>query len=91
MLRKLAFDMIYYAYQNKSPFKYSMYKHFRGMGGLRPCLFCLFRGAGGPEFGKTCLYDNCTLPYRVILFDLSEAMCAIDFLKHKLVSLLAHF
>ena len=26
-----------------------------------PCLLCLFRGAGGPEFGKTCLYNTCTL------------------------------
>ena len=25
----------------------------------------LFRGAGGPEFGKPCLYNTCTLPNRV--------------------------
>ena len=31
--------------------------------GLRPCLFCLFRGNGGPEIGKTCLYNTCPLPY----------------------------
>ena len=33
------------------------------MGGPRPCLFCLFRGGwGGPELGKTCLYNTCALP-----------------------------
>ena len=50
--------MIYYAYLNESPFKY--YISILGVGGLRPCLF---RGGGGPEFGKTCLYNTCMLPY----------------------------
>ena len=34
---------MYNAYLNKLLFKY---KHFRGVGGLRPCLFCLFREKG---------------------------------------------
>ena len=43
MLRKLEFDTIYYAYLNESPFKY--YISILGVvGGLRPCLFCLFQG-----------------------------------------------
>ena len=54
--RKLEFKTIYYMYSNEV-----LYKHFRGAGGIRPCLFCLFKG--GPEFGKTCLCNTCTLPY----------------------------
>ena len=63
MTRKLEFDMIYYAYLNKSPFKYYI-SILGGVGGLKPCLLCLFRGGGmgGPEFGETCLYNTCTLP-----------------------------
>ena len=60
--RKLEFDTIYNAYSNKSPFKYYI-SILGGVGGLRPCLCCLFRGGmGGPELGKTCLYNTCTLP-----------------------------
>ena len=36
------------SYSNKSPFKYHI-SVLGGVGILRPCLFCLFRG--GPEFG----------------------------------------
>ena len=50
MLRKLEFDTIYYAYFNESPFKYYI-SILGGVRGLRPRLFCLFRG--GPGFGKT--------------------------------------
>ena len=46
----------YYAYLNESPFKYYI-SILGGLGGLRPCLFCLFRG--GQEFGKTCLLGYC--------------------------------
>ena len=48
MFRKLEFDKIYYEYLNESPFKYHISIFFRG---------------GGPEFGKTCLYNTCMLPY----------------------------
>ena len=44
MFRKLEFDRIYYAYLNESPFKYFISILGWGVGGLRPCLFCLFRG-----------------------------------------------
>ena len=40
---KLEFDNIYYAYLNEAPFKYYI-SILGGVGGLRPCLFCLFRG-----------------------------------------------
>ena len=65
MFRKLDFDTIYYAYLNESPFKYYI-SILGGVGGLRQGLFLLFKG-GGPEFGKTCLYNTCTLPYNIIL------------------------
>ena len=48
MFRKLDFDTIYYAYLNESPFKYYI-SILGGGGGLRPCLFCLFRGGGGGQ------------------------------------------
>ena len=54
--------MKYNAYTNALPFKYYI-GSFLGGGGLRPCLFCLFMGTGGPEFWKTCLYNTWTLPY----------------------------
>ena len=57
---KLEFNMIYYGYSNESQFKYHI-SILGGVGGLEPCLFCLFR-EGGPAFGKTCLYNTCTLP-----------------------------
>ena len=58
VFRKPEFDTVYNAYLNESPFKYYI-SVLGGVGGLRPCLFCLFRGGvGGPEFGKTCLYDT---------------------------------
>ena len=60
---QLEFDTIFCAYLNESPSKY--YIGILGrVGGLRSCLFCLFRagGGGGPEFRKTCLYNTCTLP-----------------------------
>ena len=56
MFRKLEFDTIYYEYLNKSPFKYSI-SILGGMGGPRPCLFCLFRGAG----------QNLVIPAYIIL------------------------
>ena len=43
MFRMLEFDTIYYAYLNEQPFKYYI-SILGGVGGLRPCLFCLFRG-----------------------------------------------
>ena len=46
---KFEFNTIYYAYSNKSPFKYYI-SILRG-GGLRPCLFCLFMG-GVQNLGK---------------------------------------
>ena len=62
MFRKLAFDTIFYVYLIESPFKYYI-SILLGVGGRRPCLFCLFFLAwGGPEFGETCLYNTCTLP-----------------------------
>ena len=71
--RKLKFITIYNAYSNKSPFKFYI-SILGGMGGLRPCLFAYFRG-GGPELGKTCLYNTCTLPNnaRKILMERSKA------------------
>ena len=42
--------MIYYAYLNESPFKYYI-SILGGLGGLRPCLLCLFRG-GVQNSGK---------------------------------------
>ena len=65
MFKKLEFDTIYYAYLIESPFKYYI-SILGGMGGRRPCLFCLFRGSGGPEFGKPCLYNTCTLPNTIL-------------------------
>ena len=53
---------MYYVYLNILPFKYYI-SILGGVGGLSPCLFCLFREGGGPEFRKTCLYNTCTLPY----------------------------
>ena len=43
---KLEFNTIYYGYSNKSPFKYHL-SILWGVGGLRSCLFCFFRGGGG--------------------------------------------
>ena len=51
MFRKPEFDMIYYAYLNKSPFKY--YVSILGGWGVRPCLFCLFRRVGVQNSGKS--------------------------------------
>ena len=50
MFRKLEFDTRYYAYLNKSQFKYYI-SILGGVGGLRPCLLCLFRG-GVQNSGK---------------------------------------
>ena len=63
--RKLEFETIYNIYSNKSPFRYYI-SVFWGEGGLRPCLFCLFRG--GAEFCKTCLYNTCMLPKNIQLY-----------------------
>ena len=52
VFRKLEFDTIYYAYLNKSPFKYYI---------------SILGGVGGPEFWKTCLYNTFTLPKRSIV------------------------
>ena len=41
--RKPEFDMIYNAYLNESPFKYYI---------------SVLGGVGGPEFGKTCVYNT---------------------------------
>ena len=51
MFRKLKFYMIYYAYLNESAFKYYL-SILGGVGGLRPRLFCLFRGCGVQNSGK---------------------------------------
>ena len=58
----------------KSPFQvnknfdplHKQYKHFRGHA------FFAYLG-GGPEFGKTCLYNTCTLP-NFLSFSDSKAM-----------------
>ena len=63
--RKLEFDTIYNAYSNKSPFKYYISILGVGGGGSEAMLILLIKG-GGPEFGKTCLYDTCTLPNCII-------------------------
>ena len=47
---KLEFNTIYYAYSNKSPFKYYI-SISGGVGGPRPCLF---RG-GGSRIGENLL------------------------------------
>ena len=52
--RKLEFDMIYNAYSNESPFKYYI-SILGGVGGLRPCLCCLFRGGGGSRIRENLL------------------------------------
>ena len=52
MFRKPEFATIYYAYMNESPFKYYI-SILGGPGGLRPCLFWLFRERGGVQnWGK---------------------------------------
>ena len=61
MFRKLEFDAIYYAYFNESPFKYHI-SISRGVMVWGHSYFA-YLGGGGPEFGKTCLYNTCTLPY----------------------------
>ena len=48
MFRKREFDMIYYAYLNESSFKYYI-SILGGGGGLRSCIFCLFRGRWGVQ------------------------------------------
>ena len=53
-LRKLEFDTIYNVYSNKSPFKYYI-SVLGGVGGLRPCLFCLFRVGGGSRIWENLL------------------------------------
>ena len=50
VFRKLEFDTIYHAYLNESPFKYYI-SILGGVGGLRPCLLCLF-GGGVQNSGK---------------------------------------
>ena len=55
--RKPEFNTLYYTYSNELSSKYYI-SVLGGGGGLRPCLFCLFRGGGGPELGKTCLYNT---------------------------------
>ena len=46
-----------------------LYKQvWRGVGGRgydQKCLYCVcnISISGRPEFGKTCLYNTCTLPY----------------------------
>ena len=50
VFRKIGFDIIYYAYLNESPFKYYI-SILGGVGGLKPGLFCLFRG-GVQNLGK---------------------------------------
>ena len=52
--RKLELDTIYYAYLNKVPFKY--YIRILG-GGVCGHAYFAYLG-GGPEFGKTCLYNT---------------------------------
>ena len=49
--RKPEFDTIYNAYLNESPFKYYI-SVLGGVGGLRPCFFCFFRGGGVQNLGK---------------------------------------
>ena len=52
VFRKLEFNTICYAYSNKSPFKYYI-SILGGVGGLRSCIFCLFReGWGVKNLGK---------------------------------------
>ena len=51
--KKPEFITIYNAYLNKSPFKY--YISVLGGGGLRPCLFCLFRVGGGSRIWENLL------------------------------------
>ena len=46
--RKLALNTIYNTYMNQSPFKNDI--SIFGGGGMVPCLFCLHRAGGGPEF-----------------------------------------
>ena len=46
--RKPEFSTIYYTYSNESPSKYYI-SVLGGVGGLRPCLFCLFRGGWGVQ------------------------------------------
>ena len=61
MFRKLKFDMIDYAYLNKSTFKYCI-GILGGMGwGVCGHAYLAYLG-GGPEFGKTYLYNTCMLP-----------------------------
>ena len=50
MFRKLKFDTIYYSYLKELLFKYYI-SILGGVGGLRPCLVCLFRG-GVKNSGK---------------------------------------
>ena len=52
MFRKLDFDTIYYAYLIEWPFKYYI-SILGGMGGRRPCLFCLFFLGGVQNSGKS--------------------------------------
>ena len=42
-------------------------------------LILLIMGGGGPEFGKTCLSNSCTLPYELVLV-LGDA---VDFMVNK--------
>ena len=47
--------MIYDTHSNESPFKYHI-SFLGGMGGLRPCLFCLFRGGWRVENFENIAY-----------------------------------
>ena len=55
--KKPEFITIYNAYLNKSPFKYYI-SVLGGVGGLRHAYFAYLGGVGGPELGKTCLYNT---------------------------------
>ena len=54
--RKPEFNTIYYTYSNELSSKYYI-SALGGGGGSEAMLICLFY-RGGPEFGKTCLYNT---------------------------------
>ena len=56
--RKLEFNTKCYTYLNELPFKHYM-SNLGGVGVLGHAYFdYLGGGGGGPEFGKTCLYNT---------------------------------